>query len=376
MAHAYTPGLRVTLRTALIKRRILPLKGRVLKQVGDAVRRDEVVARTELPGNVEIVNAVSLLGVEPEDLNSVMLKKPGDPIRKGELIAQTKGLFGLFKSRIHSPIDGSIESLSSITGQVLMRHAPIPLEVSAYVDGRVSRVVPDEGVEVTTQATFVQGIFGIGGETWGPLRFAVADQDQVLKPEDIGPQLAGTVVVGGSFASHAAIKRAIEVGAKGLIIGGIHDEDLRQILGEDLGVAITGTEQIGITVLLTEGFGQIRMSDRTWQTLKKREGDVASISGATQIRAGVMRPEIIVPWQDQQAASGPGERAGGGSAIEIGSNVRIIRQPDFGRVGVVSALPSALQAIESETKARVLEVRFPDGGVRVIPRANVELIED
>lgn len=375
MAHAYTPGLRVTDRAVITKHRILPLKGKVLKQVGDEVVRDEVVARTELPGKVEILNAVGRLGISPEDIESVMLKKEGDPITKGEKIAETKGLWGLFKSRIESPIDGSIESMSKVTGQVLLRHPPIPVEVTGYVNGRVSAVVEGEGIEVTTHAAFVQGIFGIGGETWGPLKFAVDSADRVLTPDDIRPEHKDVILVGGAFASHSAIHRAIEVGAKGLVVGGIHDEDLRQILGYDLGVAITGTEEIGITLVLTEGFGQIRVSDRTWATLKRCEGRTASISGATQIRAGVLRPEIIIPHEDQEAASDAGE-GGGASAIEIGSNVRVIRQPYFGRVGVVHSLPSALQKIESETMARVLEVKFPDGSVLVVPRANVELIED
>lgn len=161
-----------------------------------------------------------------------------------------------------------------------------------------------------------------------------------------------------------------------LIVGGIHDEDLRQILGYDLGVAITGHEQVGLTLVLTEGFGRIRISDRTWEALKGREGDVASMSGATQIRAGVMRPEIIIPFAEQQARPKASAEAPAGSAIDVGSNIRVIRQPHFGRVGVVHSLPSALQKIESETMARVLEVKFPDGEIRTVPRANVELIEE
>lgn len=373
MAHAYTPGLRVTSRTVVTKRRILPLKGAVLKQVGDPVRRDEVVARTELPGSVEVINVVSRLGIEAEDVDGVMLRKEGQPVAKDEVIAETRGLWGLFKSRLTSPIDGSVESISKITGQVILRHKPTPVEVVAYVNGVVTNVVPEEGVEIATQATFVQGIFGVGGETSGPLRFAVRDGGEVLAPDSLSADLKDQIVVGGAFASHAAIKKAIALGIKGLIVGGIHDEDLRQILGYDLGVAITGAEKIGLTLVLTEGFGQIRMSDRTWEALKKREGAVASISGATQIRAGVVRPEIIVPYDDQ---AGMDEQVAAGSAMDIGSNVRIIRQPNFGRVGTVHALPAALTQIESETMARVLEVKFADGSTRVVPRANIELIEE
>ena len=35
MAHAYTPGLRVTNRTKITKKRILPLKGDVVVSLGD-----------------------------------------------------------------------------------------------------------------------------------------------------------------------------------------------------------------------------------------------------------------------------------------------------------------------------------------------------
>ena len=59
-----------------------------------------------------------------------------------------------------------------------------------------------------------------------------------------------------------------------------HDQDLRDILGYDLGVAITGTERIGTTLVITEGFGEIAMADRTFQLLKSRVGHEASVSGA------------------------------------------------------------------------------------------------
>jgi hypothetical protein len=61
--------------------------------------------------------------------------------------------------------------------------------------------------------------------------------------------------------------------------------------------------------------------------------------------------------------------------LEIGSPVRVIRYPYFGHLGKVSGLPSPLQVLPSESKARVLEVEFDDGTRAIIPRANVELIE-
>ena len=79
-------------------------------------------------------------------------------------------------------------------------------------------------------------------------------------------------------------------GAAALVSGGIDDEDLKEFLGYDLGVAITGNEQLGLTVIVTEGFGEIAMAQRSFDLLHSHVGDVASVNGATQIRAGVMRP--------------------------------------------------------------------------------------
>jgi hypothetical protein len=59
----------------------------------------------------------------------------------------------------------------------------------------------------------------------------------------------------------------------------------------------------------------------------------------------------------------------------VGDSVRIIRDPSFGRIGEVSALPSDLRQIETESLVRVLEVSFPDKTRAIVPRANVEIIE-
>jgi hypothetical protein len=147
---------------------------------------------------------------------------------------------------------------------------------------------------------------------------------------------------------------------------------LKKFLGYDIGVAITGSEKCGVTLVVTEGFGKMRMADRTFGLLKTLNGKVASINGATQIRAGVIRPEVIVPAADQSGEIRSSLAEGG---LKIGTPVRIIREPHFGALGKVSALPVALQDIETESKVRVLEVELEDKTRVLMPRANVEIIE-
>jgi hypothetical protein len=59
-----------------------------------------------------------------------------------------------------------------------------------------------------------------------------------------------------------------------------------------------------------------------------------------------------------------------------GTPIRILRQPYFGAIGVVHSLPVELQALESESKVRVLNVELDDGQIVTVPRANVEIIEE
>src|SRR5262245_3881840 len=291
MAHAYTPGLRVTDRAVLRRERRLPLKGDVLVSAGHHVAPDTVVARTDLPGNVQMVNAAAQLSLDPASVPAALLKPIGSAVTKGEPIAQGRSLFGLVKNTVAAPADGTIESVSPVSGQLILREPPIPVEVNAYVRGVVSEVLPGEGVVVETIGAFLQGIFGVGGETHGELAIVASGPDQELTAAMLQPAHRGKIVVGGSRVSHLTLMRAKELGVAAVVAGGFDDRDLRQLLGRDLGVAITGSEELGFTLVLTEGFGRIRMAERTWRLLAAHEGQQASVSGATQIRAGVMRPE-------------------------------------------------------------------------------------
>lgn len=190
--------------------------------------------------------------------------------------------------------------------------------------------------------------------------------------------------------SNSAVRKALEVGAAAIVSGGIDDQDLKEILGYDLGVAITGTETVGITLIVTEGFGDIGMAERTFRLLQSRAGEMASVNGATQIRAGVMRPEIVIPLPQQKPeGTGTQQSTGVDSAeseaevfeegafegiLEPGTLIRIIRDPYFGMIGKVADLPPEPQVLGSGSRARVLEVDV-DGQPRLtVPRANVEII--
>lgn len=372
MSHSYTPGLRVTEHAVVRRERRLPLRGEVLVAPGAVVAPDTVVARTELPGNVQTVNVAARLGLDPARVAGALQLPIGSAVRRGDTLASAKAMFGMVTNRVEAPAHGVIESVSSVTGQLILREPPIPVEVTAYVAGVVVEVIPGEGVVVQAEGAFLQGIFGVGGETSGAIDCAVRAAEEELRAADIREEHRGRVVVGGAWVGWEALARAREIGVAAIVVGGFDDADLRRLLGRDLGVAITGSEDVGLTLVITEGFGRIPMAARTWRLLEQHRGEVASVSGATQIRAGVLRPEILVP---RTGPAPPAVERGEEGGLEPGSLVRAIREPWFGRIGRVVELPQELRALETEALVRVLVVEFDGGeGSAVLPRANVERI--
>ena len=372
MSRSYTPGLKILARTKIIKKRQLPMKGNVHLKIGDIVKSDAIVASSELPGNVQMLNVANKLNIEPENVPECMLAELDESIYKGQIIAERKGIFGMIKSQLKSPIDGTLANVSEITGQAILSEPPIPVEVDAYTSGTITEVEDEEGVTIETVGALVQGILGIGGENHGILEVVTTSPSDELTAEMIQEKHKNMVLVGGSFLTKDTFEHARKIGVAGIVSGGFDYTDLSKILGYSLGVAITGSEDIGPSLIITEGFGRISIAVRTYELLVSNKGKFASINGSTQIRAGVIRPEILIPDEIGNGEIGEFEEAD--LAISDGSLIRVIRAPYFGRVGKVKSLPPELQKMESETMVRVAEIEFEDGTIEIIPRANLEMI--
>jgi hypothetical protein len=378
MALAYTPGLKVKEETIVQKMRRLPITGEVLVKKGETVDFDTIVARTKVPGDVETIRASQILGIEADDVETLgqyMLKKVGDKVNKGEIIAKRISFFGMSKAFVEAPIEGTIEHVSDVTGQITIREAPEPVEIRAYIPGKIVDVIPNDGVVVESGATLIQGIFGIGGETHGQIRIAVKSPEEALTGDMLDTNDKGKILVGGAIVTGEALKKAADIEVKGIVSGGVQDKDLRDLLGYEIGVAITGQEESVVTLIITEGFGKMRMSTRTFELLKSNEGREAAMNGATQIRAGVIRPEIIIPRDRIFEKESDSERAIISKGMQPGMTVRIIAEPYFGAIGMISALPAELEEVESESSVRILTVELEDGSKVIVPRANVEIIE-
>lgn len=381
------------------------LRSRMMKTVGDKVKTLENIAVvdrglygrkeykspvdgvieeiSELTGRVTIreefgkeeppvtVDVASELGCKPQELPGNMLRHVGQEVKKGQMLAKKGEIQAFFTKTSLSPISGIVSEINDRTGKVTISRPFKEVVVSAYISGTVSEVLPGSGCVVETPGTKLNGIFGIGKETHGELRVLTGGPDEVLTPEMIGPDCAGKVIVGGSFASNEALTKALELGVKAVVTGTVNYFNLTKSLGAKLGVGITGQEDINMTVVLMEGFGRLAMRREVWEVFRALEGLPASVNGATQIRAGAIRPEVIVPLPGYD---GPiGEDAVIDEDLRVGMRVRAVCEPHFGMVGTIGEIVREPRAVESEARVPVIVVRVADGRSVAVPRANVEV---
>ena len=175
------------------------------------------------------------------------------------------------------------------------------------------------------------------------------------------------ILFGGSSINLNALKKASNSGAVGIITGGIENHVLNEYVKKDISVAVTGDENIPLSIILTEGFGNIKISENVLSLLNNHNGLFASINGSTQVRAGAIRPEVFIQTEDKESVTTKA------LDLEKGSHVRLIRHPYFGKKGTVIELPHNPETLPSGICTRVCKIEI-DGQIVTVPRQNIELM--
>lgn len=349
----FAPRLVASADTVVVRARRLPLPGEVLVRQGQAVRPDDIVARASLPGRALPLAIAGLLGCEPGEAARFLRVTEGEPVKRGQMLARYPGVLGLGRRTVHAPEDALVERFSAQSGHMVLRALPQSLYLQAHLPGTVSRVWPGQGCEVRCRAMHVQGVYGTGGEARG--RLAVPDAAFAAGAET----LEGAVCVAVA-ADAVGLTRWIEAGAVAAVVGGIPYTDITAL----------AVRYPRFTVVMTEGFGRLRMAEPTFGLLQRHAGAQACVDGTTQIRAGVIRPEVVVPLPAGGTAAA--ERLAAGARPGRQLRVRIIRDPGFGRTGDLLQLPAEPRVVGSEASVLVAVIRLDGGGVVAVPRPNME----
>jgi len=320
-------------------------------KLGEPVDPESVVAHCEVSAGQRLIKIAHELGVSGRDTKKYLLRKIGDRIYRGEIIARRHQILGLGKKEIRSPADGVISDVDN-NGDLLVKFLPTMVKLVAGAKGAVSRV-GQEAIFIKSVGRQIRGFAGEGREREGVIK-VIASPEDFLIPQKITADCAGKIIVGGSLLERSTIEKALTLGVHGIVVGGINQRDFLSLgIGSD----------VGISVLVTEGFGGIPMGRDIFEILKKFEGRFAFVSGEAK---SFFVPEVDAPPVPLQASPW--------KELAVGDMVKFLKTNMTDFLGQVSQVSTGEEVLNSGLLGQTASVKFPSGKTVTTAAANLEIV--
>ena len=259
-----------------------PVRGKVTK-----ISESGVIILEEIQdydGQPIVVDIAKKMLVSPKKAIRMLKYKEGDFVRKDTIIAET---FGFDIKLIKSPISGFIRKVDKKEGSITIQYDMKPLETKAYISGKVIKSDNANKVTIEGSGYRLKGVIGFGGENIGKLAI-------ITTVSDLNEEHKDKIVLIQNSIDQSFLREAKRLGIKGIIAPSIDNDEWIKFYGKEVGVALTGDEDIPFSIILMMGFGKYTITDDTIDFFKTYQEHSISINGRTQIRAGITRPEIVI----------------------------------------------------------------------------------
>jgi hypothetical protein len=360
------PERRINGQSKVTIRRMLPVPGEVVVQRGQQVEAMTVVARATTPHRYRLINVARQLAQPHVDMEQVMLKVEGDTVKANEVIARAQGGLPFLQRTARAPAAGQIAAIGP--GWALLETEGNVVELSAFINGTVSRLIPDRGVIIEASGAVIEAACGFGGEAYGPLKRMVDTPYEMLAAEAIDENLKNMIILAGRSVDEETLRRAEEVQVRGLIVGSI-DAALLKL-----------EPPVKVRVVATEGFGDISMSRYTFGLLGTMDGREVSVRGHTpqlSLAAGQIlddaQPIILATSSKASALAAVSVEKESKPLLTVGGRVRVRYGPHIGASGTITTLPPKPQPLETGLVVQGAIVNLGDVSP-YIPLANLEQI--
>lgn len=348
-----------------ITRTFLGGRGKLHVAVGEEVAPGDILGEMHTSPGFRIIHLAKELGTSPKESFPFLKRRIGQSIYQGELLAVKKQMMGLGNKLIISPVDGIIDAYDDINGQLKISLLPKPNKLPSGMYGIIDAIDEEKGeVVIRTCATIVYGILGSGVEWAGMLRVLGSSAD-LIGTRQIPSGTHGQILVGGAMVFPEALEKAVHSSIYGIISGGINARDYQGL----------GKLDVGLTVLITEGFGSVPIGQDIFPLLKSYNNRFVILDG------NGMR--LILPNYDQNCmisvrrTSLPVGYAAKHEILEarpltVGSKVRLI-DGFLGQQGVVEAIDRSPTKLPSGITTFMITVLTSSKKIQ-IPYNNVEII--
>ena len=347
------PVVHILPLTTLRRERLLPVPGRVTARMDQKVSPLDVVAEAHFGQEHLLIDVAHTLGIQPEAAQRLIQLKPGEMVSKGETLAQRKGLFPQI---VRAPCNGLVILVGS--GRILMEAGEGLFELRAGIPGKVTRLIPEHGVEITFSGALVQGVWGNGQLGLGLMMPVVNAPEELLSLNQIDVSLRGSILLAGHCNDPATLQAAGGLPVRGMILGS---------LAPDL---VPQAAQMSYPIIVLDGFGLKPMDGAAYKLLTTNAKREVTLNAEPFDRQSGVRPEILIPLPVTQEPPLPHEM----ETFTPDQPVRLTRAPHAGAVGILAVLMPGMTAMPNGLRVAAAEVKLDSGETIVVPLANLEVL--
>lgn len=357
--------------------RELPGEGPIIAQVGQEVSPSDILGLSVTTAGFRIVNIAKSLGVSPKDGLKFLQKDLGQSIFRGEPLAVSKAIF---KKTINSPTDGVLQSYDVSLGNLKIGYLPDRQKISAAVYGIIQKIDPGKRqVVIKTEVSEVLGVLGSGRVREGNLTF-LGGRGVVTNAKSITPKLTDHIVVAGGLIYKEALREAVAISVKGIIVGGINALDYKSMAGGTLVKKRSLSTDVGLSLLVTEGFGSFPIGEDIFTVLLKYSDKFVVLDGNG---GRLLLPSFDSASMDKiRTTALPAKQIDlmlrpaievGAEELKVGMKVRVVSSPFTSEQGKVisidklpTKLPSGLLTYLSTIESKSRKIKVPVANIEII----------
>jgi hypothetical protein len=339
--------------TTIIRKRLLPVDGRIIVKLGQKVNPTDMVAEAIIGRKHLIVDVAKLMRVSPRSAAGFIKVKKGQKIGKGDVIAESTGLFG---REAKSPQEGRVVAMGG--GKLVLETGGSSFELAAGIPGVITEVVGERGVVIRSTGSVVQGLWGNGRLETGVMVSVMERPDEVFDANRLDVSIRGSIILGGCVEDPAVIKTAMELPVRGLILSSMSPALLPLAM------------QATLPIILIDGFGRRPMNSAAYKLLSTNIKRDVALNAEIYDRLNGTRPEVFIPLPVSQEPPELREV----ETFAPGQIVRVINLIAPSQVGTLEQILANPATLASGLKAKAAEIRLESGEEIIVPLTNLEVL--
>ena len=347
-----TPVTHLLPLTHIRRDRMLPIKGRILVNIGTAVGPNDIVAEADQPGQHIVLDIRRMLNIHRiEDAHKQIRYKPGEKVEKGDILAQVGGIIPRV---VRAPADGKVKGI--YRGQLILETPGTKIEIFAGISGKVTEILPDRGLVIEGDGALLQGVWGNGKTSAGMLLISATPIEDELTRATLDVSLRSAVVLAGHVTQADTLAAAAELPVRGLILAS---------MTADL---IETAKKMNYPIILMEGFGRLPLNAAAYNLLTTNQKRDIVLNGMWDSERNE-KPDLFIPLPAQ------GEPAPDFAEFTTGKIVRVTVPPFAGHAATLLNIRPGLTLFSNGLRVSAADIQLETNQIVTVPIANLNVLE-